>query len=792
MTAESGSPPQLVGERVSRKEDHRLVTGSGVFVADLSLPSMLDVAFLRSSEAHALIRSVDVQSALDHSGVHHVVTADDLEDVVKPFSRFVDQEHTPPGLEAAIHPVVKACDMEVLASDRVRHVGQAVAAVVADDRYLAEDAVELIDVDYEALPVVLDPELAVAKGAPLLHSSVSDNVQASFTVDVGDVDKVLRDAPHTLSLKVRTPRQAGSPIETRGVVASYDEVSEELTVWSSTQTPYMVRTRIAEQLGMAEQQIRVIAPDVGGGFGPKAQVYPEEIVVAYLAIDLGRPIRWIEDRRENLVAMAQSRDQVHWVEVGFDDQGVISALSDRFLMDSGAYNPFSITCAYNTAAHLRSVFQVPHYRCHGQCVLTNKTPNVPYRGAGRPEAAFAMDRTINAVARYLDEDPADILRRNLIPADQMPYPRGMPYRDGVEIVYDCGDFPAAFEQVLELVDYRSHRSEQAMLREQNIWRGIGFGTYVEGTGIGPFESGLVRLDSQGRIVVNAGSAPHGQSHDTTLSQVVADQFQVDIGAIKFRAGDTSLLPYGVGTFASRSAVNAGSAVLVAAQTLKQKILGVAAEVLEVSSDDLDMDHGEVFVRGVAQSRLSFRDIYVAASPGPMARLPAGAEPGTSERHYFVPPTVTFGAGFQAAVVEVDIETGFVEIKQMVVVHDCGRLINPLIVEGQIDGGVVQGIGAALFEELVYDEIGQPQTTTLMDYLLPTMAETPEIVQVHLDFVSDRNPLGVKGVGEAGVISPPSAIAGAVEDALKPLDLEIYQIPLSPSTLLHLINEASNP
>jgi carbon-monoxide dehydrogenase large subunit len=777
---------------VPRQEDHALVTGAGSFVADLDVPGLLEVAVLRSPVAHARIVRIDTSAAEQLESVHAVVTGFDILDKIAPFSRFVDQEHTPPGLTEAANPTILACDMEVLPTERVRYVGQAVAAVIATSRYLAEDALELIEVEYDELPVVTDPEAAIAEDAPLLHEGVPRNIQAFFEVEAGDVDAAFAAAAHTGTFRFTTQRQAGVPLETRGVVASCNTASGELTVWSSTQSPFMVRTRICEQLGISEHKVRVIAPDVGGGFGPKVQVYPEEILIAHLAREHGVPLRWIEDRLEHLTSTAHSRDQIHLVDVAYEADGTITAVKDRFLLDCGAYNPFSITCAYNSAAHFRSLYRVPHFRARGQCVLTNKTPNVPFRGAGRPEAIFAMDRLVIEVARTLQLDPVAVMERNLIPAEEMPCSRGMPYRDGNEIIYDGADFPGAFAKLLAALDYDGHRETQAELRERGIWRGIGIGSYVEGTGIGPFEGAKVELDVAGCVVVSAGSAPHGQSHRTTLAQVVSDELGTAPHEVVVRAGDTSVLPYGCGTFASRSAVTAGSAVLVAARRLRDRLRAIAGETLGLAREDLDLADGFVFATDEPDRRVSFAQIAAAASPGPAARLPKDLEPGVAETYYFVPPTVTFGYGFQAAVVEVDIETGFVDLKKMIIVHDCGRIIHPLVVEGQIQGGVAQGIGAALYEQIIYDAQGQPQTTTFMDYLLPTATDIPVVEQHHIETPSERNPLGVKGVGEAGTISPPAAIANAVVDALAPLGVSIDALPLTPyavSTAIESVRSA---
>lgn len=771
---------KLVGTSVARKEDRPLITGQGRFVADLKLPGTLDVAFVRSPVAHAKIARIDTTRALAAPGVKAIYTGEDIRGLVAPFTRFVDQEHTPPGLAAAVQPQIHPCPIEVLVDGTVRYVGQAIVAVVSTDRYLAEDACELVEIDYDELPVVSDVHKAIEPDSPLVHDGIPGNVQADFVVRAGDPDAAFESAPHTKSMRFRTQRVTGHPMETRGVVAHQTEPGR-LSVWSSTQTPYMVRTRIAEQLGMAEQDVRVVAPHVGGGFGPKVQVYPEEVLLAHIARQIPQPIRWIEDRREHLMTTAQARDQVHFLDVAFDDEGLILAIKDEFLLDAGAYNPFSITCAYNTAAHIRSLFKIPHAQIRGRCVLTNKTFNVPYRGAGRPEGAFAIDRAVYEVARELGLDPAQVMRRNLIEPQQMPYPRGMPYRDGNEIVYEEADYPAAFDDLLERVGFAEHKATQAAGREGNKRRGIGFATYIEGTGIGPFESASVGLRSDGSIQVRAGCTPHGQSHETVFSQVVADVLGVGVGDVDFRGGDTNELPYGVGTFASRSAVVAGSAIQNSAVRLRERLRQVASDMLEVDPSDIELADGAARVRGAPESSVDFVSLYAAGSPGPFSKTPDGDLPGTTERDFWVPPTVTWGFGLQAAVVEVDIDTGFVEVEKMVVIHDCGRLLNPLVVEGQVDGGVVQGIGAALYEEIVHDDQAQPLTTTLMDYLLPTSAEVPPIEQVHLESVSQRNPLGVKGVGEAGTISPPAAIANAVYEALAyEFNPDIFDLPLSPA------------
>ncbi len=774
-----------VGQRVARKEDRPLVSGTATYVADFNLPSTLEVAFVRSPFAHARVTTIDVSAAAAAPGVVAVVTGPDIRGKVRPM--VLDQESAPPGLETA-EPVIHPATIEILADAEVRHVGQAVAAVVADSRYHAEDAAELVRVDYEELPAALDPEAAREPGAPIVYDNVPNNVQARYRIRVGDADGALASARHKLSMTLRSQRVTASPMETRGVLAS--TVGEETTVWSSTQIPWWVRNAIAASIGVPQRQIRVKIPHMGGGFGLKVNAYPEEVLVTFLSRMLQRPVRWIEDRVEHLVASGHARDQLHHVEFAFEPDGRITAVRDRFVLDSGVACPYPLSSAYNVASHFRSMYRIPNFAIDGECVLTHKMFNLPYRGAGRPEAAFVMDRIIGAVAQELGLDAADVIRTNLITDQEQPYSMGMPYRDGHEVVYDATGFPTAFERLLELLDYDHHRAHQAELRERGIHRGIGLGTYVEGTGVGPFESGQLQVDADGRVVVYSGCAPHGQGLETAMSQVVADAFGVTPQDVVFKAGDTALMPYGAGTFASRSAVTASAAIFESAERLLKRLKAIAGEMLEASPDDLDVADGVVRARGVPSRSVTLKEIYRAASPGPGAKLPPGMDAGTIETFYWVPPTVTWGFGVVGAVVDVDPETGVVDLKKLVMLHDCGRVINPLIVEGQIEGGLMQGVGATLYEHVVYDESGQPRATTFLDYLLPTSAEVPEIVQEALEGApSERNPVGVKGVGESGPISPPAAIANAIADALAPLKVQLNELPLSPPAVLAAIDRA---
>lgn len=778
----------FVGARLRRKEDERLVTGRGRFVADLRLPGMLHAAVLRSPLPHATIVRLDASPALGAPRVVAAFTAANLRGRVGRFVEAARQEVSP-ALREKVGPVVKSCPMPALAESRVHWVGQPVALVVAEDRYAAEDALERIEVEYDPLPVVADAEAALSEGAPVLHPELGDNVAARFLLESGDVDRVFADAPHTFRERFTMGRQVANAMETRGVLAAVDPAGGLLTVWCANARPHLLRAFLAEMLGRPAEGIHVIAPDMGGSFG--TGMFSEDILVPFAALELGRPVRWVEDRAEALAASRHGRDQVHDLEVACDGEGRILALRDRFLVDCGAYNPYAITVSYNAAAHLRGQYRIDTFSIEGVNVLTNKAPVTPVRGAGRPEASFAMDRMVDVVAAGLDLDPAEVRRRNLIPADAMPYPMGMPYRDGVDMVYDDGDFPAQLESALRRFGYEDFRARQEEWRRAGRRVGVGISCYVEGSGYGPHEGAVVRVDQTGHVLVATGANPHGQGLETTLAQVAADELGVDPADITVRAGDTALIAHGVGTFASRSAVTAGTAVALAARAVRDKALAVAGELLEVDPRDLEIGDGRVFPRGAPERSVSLAEVARAAAPGPRSRVPEGGEPGLEAQRYFVPPTVTFGSGTHVVAVEVDEETGAVRLLRYVSVDDCGRRLNPTVVEGQIHGGIAHGIGNALYEEAVYGDDGQLLTGTYMDYLLPTAAEVPPVEVEHQEFPSRRNPLGVKGCGEGGAVSPPAAIANAVADALRPLEVRINRVPLHPELLFRMIREAGN-
>ncbi len=781
----AGNSAGFIGRSVKPHKAARFLTGSGVYVSDIRLPNMLHAALLRSIHAHARIRAVDASPALRLDGVVGVWTGEDIQGRI---SRFPEsfEIHPTPWLKG-VRPLLRGPRPAALAQGKVHYVGEPVAIVVADDRHKAEDAVDAIIVEYEELPVVVDPEESLKPGAPLIHEESTDNIVFSFSVGKGNVDAVLRDAPHRLRERFRHHRYCAAPLEGRGIVAWVEPKTNILTVWSSTQMPHLVRRQVAAQLDLPEETVRVIAPDIGGGFGPKVFVYPEEVLIPFLVLQLGRPVKWIEDRREHFLSTAHGRDQVHDVEVAFDEGGRILAFRDRLLLDNGAYNPMGLTDAYNTAAHLQGPYKIPNFSVTGTCVSTNKVPNAPYRGAGRPEAVFVMERCIDRIAKRLGLGPAETRRRNFVQPEEMPYHAGILYRDGEPICYDSGNFPETLRRGMEAAGYEELRKRQQDLRRRGRYLGIGIGCYVEGTGVGSFEGVKLRIDASGHLNIATGATGHGQGHETVFSQIAADLWGVDPGDVTLVEGDTSSIPFGCGTFGSRSTVNVGSAIYEASALLKQKALRVAAHLLEANPDDLEVGQGKVFVRGLPQRAVSLGELARAAVPGWASNLPEGLEPGLEITFYFVPTTVTWANAAHIAVIEVDIDTGKIQLLDYVVSHDAGKLINPLLVDGQIHGGVAQGIGGALYEEIAYDQNGQLLSGSFMNYLLPGSMEVPKIKTVHIESPSPLNPLGIKGLGEGGAIAPPAAIANALEDALSPFGVQVNEIPLTPNRVLQLLS-----
>ncbi len=778
----------FVGRSIPRREDRRLLTGRGQYIADLVLPQMLHAVFVRSPVAHARIKAIDVAAALAVPGVVYALTGPELAEILPPVPD--TQLALPSKWTALVQHAFINPQQPLLAFDKVRHVGEAVAVIVAEDRYAAEDAAQLVTLDLDPLPAVLDPEQALAPGAVIVHDKFGTNLIGGFTVGKGDAAAALARAPRRLERRFHHHRYVAMPMECRGVVGLHDPRTDSVTIWSATQVVHWVRREAAAVLRLPEARVRCVALDVGGGFGVKGHVYPEDLLIPFLARKLGRPVQWLEDRREHLLCSCHSRDQIHDVQVGFDETGRILALRDRFVVDGGAWNPIGAGVVYNTAVHLLGPYAIDAVAVEASIAATNKVPNAPYRGAGRPEAAFAMERVIDAVAAELGLEPAEVRLRNMIRPEQMPCPMGIPYRDGQPVVYDGGDYPAALNKALDAVGgLAAFRERQRTARRNGRYLGLGICCYVEGTGVGPFESAMLRIDPSGKIFVASGACPQGQGMETIFAQVVADQWGVTPDDVVISLADTAGIAVGFGTIASRTTVTLSGAIFGASAKLREKVLAIAANQLECAPSDLELRGGKVGIVGIPGAELSLDKIAQAARPGWDHGRPAGLDAGLEETFYFEPPTVTWSYAAHVAVVEVDVELGRVTIENYAVAHDCGVVVNPMLVEGQIVGGTVQGIGGALLEEINYDEEGQPLTTSLMDYMLPTAHEMPPIALIHQHSPSPANPLGVKGVGEGGPIGPPAALANAVSDALRPFKIEFNRTPLSPRHIRELLRAA---
>lgn len=773
------------GAAVKRREDPRFLRGEARYVDDVKLAGMLHAAFLRSPHAHARIAKIRTEAARALSGVARVFTFTDLERWMKPLPLF---GAVPPGLAAAIRFDVRQAPQFALCRERARYVGEIVAMVVAESRARAEDALDLIEVEWEPLPAVVDMMRAAESGGLLIHPEWGTNVGVGFTHSIGDANGAFARAEVVVSESFRIQRYVGMPIECRGVVAAWDRRDGTLTTWNSTQVSHFVQQGLTVALDLPPHKIRVVAPDLGGGFGTKASGYAEDALVPIAAMVLGRPVKWIEDRREHMGGATHARDQTHEIALAAMRDGTILGVRDRIWLDLGAYNVWGIVLPYNTVAHLIGPHRIKHMRVDVQGVVTNKTPNAPYRGAGRPETVFAMDRAVDCLARELGMDPAELRRRNYIRADELPYDFGMPYRDGNPLIYDTGDFPAALEAALEAAGYAEFRREQERLRAQGVYRGVGISGYVEGTAIGPYEGATVKLDLHGRVLVATGAVSSGQGHETSFAQVAADALGVPLDWVTVIGGDTAAVPFGVGTFASRSAVTAGNSIADACREVRAKLARAAATLLEAAPEDIEIEDGKAFVRGTPGSAVDLARVVQASIP--TFAKPGIVSPDFEASAYHHVPTVTYASAVHVAQVEVDTGTGGVKLLRYVVAHDCGKVINPIIVEGQVHGGVAQGVGGALFEDMAYDAEGQLLTGSLMDYLVPTASDLPPIETVHLEFPSPRNPLGVKGLGEGGAISPPAAIANAIEDALAPFGVRITETPVTPARIQALLSAAS--
>jgi len=775
----------FIGRALPRREDHRLLTGRGQFIADLDLPHMLHAVFVRSPVAHARIGGVHLAHALAAPGVVAALSGADLLALLPPVP---DTQLSLPSKWTALvqHKFINP-QQPLLAHDKVRHVGEAVAVIVAGSRYAAEDAAQLVRLDLDPLPAVVDPEAALRPGGPIVHEKFHTNLIGAFAIGKGDIDTALARSPHKLQRRLHHHRYAAAPMECRGVVGVHDPRTDSVTIWSATQVVHWVRREAAAVLRLPEARVRCVALDVGGGFGVKGHVYPEDLLIPFLARRLARPVQWIEDRREHLMCSCHSRDQIHDVEVGFDDEGRILALRDRFIVDCGAWNPIGAGVVYNTAVHLTGPYKIDALAIEASIAATNKVPNAPYRGAGRPEAAFAMERVVDLVAGELGLEAADVRLRNMVRADEMPYRVGIPYRDGEPIVYDGGDYPRALRQALAaLGGLAAFRERQRAGRETGRYLGLGIGCYVEGTGVGPFESATVQIDPSGKIFVSSGVCSQGQGMETIFAQVVADVWSVDPEDVVISLADTAAIAIAFGTIASRSTVTLSAAIHGASERLRTKVFAIAANLLECAASDLELRKNGVGILGVPGAEVSLADVARAARPGWDHRRPPGVDAGLEETYYYEPPTVTWSYAVHAAVLEVDIELGRVTIDKYAIAHDCGVVVNPMLVEGQIVGGAAQGIGGALLEEFNYDADGQLLAGSLMDYMLPTACDIPRMELIHQHSPSPLNPLGVKGVGEGGPIAPPAVIANGVCDALRPFGLEFNRLPITPQAIQQAI------
>src|SRR5271166_869255 len=772
------------GEPIKRNEDRRLLTGQALFVDDVELPGMLHAAFLRSNLAHARIAHIDVTAALGRTGVIAVYTANDLGDYWQPGPLLV-----PPPPIAGI--IFNQRTQVPLAKDKVRHVGEPIAVVIAQSRYIAEDALADIMVDLEPLPAVVDLEKALADGSSLVHDDLGSNVAARVRQTKGNYAAAAAAAHRIIRCRLRYDHGISSPMETRGVVAQWDARANQLTVWDTTQAPVFIRNGLAGMLGLSERQVRVIAPFVGGGFGPKIMMfYPEEVLLPWAAIRLRRPVKWIEDRREHFFATTHERGQLHDGEIALTRDGKILGVKDVFLHDTGAYDPYGLTVPINSQCTLLGPYVVPSYDSTFTAVFTNLPTVTPYRGAGRQHGVFVIERLMDFAARELGIDRVEIRRRNLIAPDAFPYNNEIIYQDFAPLEYDSGNYEAALDRALALIDYqRFIADEQPRLRAQGRHLGIAVACYVEGTGIGPYEGAKVQVQANGKVSVVTGIGTQGQGHFTSFAQIAADRLGVDVRNVDVVTGDTDQFYWGAGTFASRGAVVAGNAVNEAAKVVRQKILRTAAEHFECAEDDLEIENGEVSIVGVPGKSVRLGELAMRANPMRGAVRP-GTEPGLESTQYFGPPRGATANGVHAMVVEVDRETLALQILKYVVVHDCGAVINPLILAGQIHGGVAQGIGNAFYEQLVFDHSGQLLNASLADYLLPTSLDVPRMELAHTVTASPLNPLGIKGAGEAGAIPVGPLFAQAIEDALDlaARDVRLCEIPLSPHRLWELIGK----
>jgi|KBSSwiStaDraftv2_1062776.scaffolds.fasta_scaffold00922_27 carbon-monoxide dehydrogenase large subunit len=764
-----------LGSPLRRKEDRRLVTGRGRYVEDLHFPGMAHAAFVRSPHAHARVSSIDPAAARAMPGVIAVYTVRELPECARPIPPSVA---SPAGFQTTVQPV--------FADPLVRYAGEVVAAVIADDAYAAADAAAAVAVEYEPLPAAGTMEAALESGAPRVFDGWPDNVAGLSTAKVGDPDAAFARAHLVVEASLGLARIHGVPIETRGIVVTPEGPDGRLTLWTSSQSPYGLRGTVAAAFGLSDEQVRVAVVDTGGGFGIKGHAYPEDLIVAAAARRLQRPVKWAESRREHFLTASPDRGQRHAARMGLTRDGAIAAVATSFTREHGAYISSGEVVTRNTINHLPGPYRIPSLDVSARNVVTHAVFGAAYRGSGRPEANFVLERLLDRGARALGIDPAEIRRRNMIRPDEMPYRTGLVYRDGTPVSYDPADYLGSFERLLADFGYDDWRKRQRETAGSARPLGVGLAAYVQGTGVGPFESADIRIDGTGAVHVHIGVSSQGQSHETTMAQIAAAELGVDPERVFVVAADTTLLPYGNGTGGSRVAANAGPSVAKTAREVAGKARVVAAEMLECAAADVVLAGGRAHVAGVPQRGVALADLAKAAVRS--KTLLREARPGLQACGYFAPETVTFAFGAQACALEVDVETGRVRILRYLAVHDCGRAINPMVVDGQLHGGLAGGIGTALMEDLRYDRDGQLLTGSLMDYAIPAAADLPDFETRSLAFPSTRNDLGIKGVGESAIIAPPAAIANAVEDALQDRGADILEIPITPSRVWRALHK----
>ncbi len=777
----SGAPYPEAPRRI---EDAALLCGAGRYIDDIRLPGMLEAAFVRSPHAHAKIGTIDAEAARALPGVHAVLTRADI-------LPHLQSEFLVVGLPSPAYKQQR--DRPALAGAETVHVGEPIAVVVAENRYIAEDAAQLVMVDYDILPAVSDCRRALEADAPPVHAGAADNLIAEFDMEYGDVDAAFAAAAHVLSESFALHRGGGQSIECRGAVAAHDAATDLLTLWVSSQMPHSAHRLLIDMLGRDENRIRVVTPDIGGGFGPKLVIYPEDVVVSVTAVMLGRPVKWIEDRREHFIATTQERDQFWEMEVAADADGRLLGLRGTMVHEHGAYTARGINLPQNSAESVPGTYVLPSYRMNTRVALTNKVPVTPVRGAGHPQAVFVMERLLDRIAGAVGIDRAEVRRRNFVPAEAMPYERPLKTRGGLPVILDSGDYPKCQEAALAAADWAGFPARREAARAEGRRIGIGLANFAKGTGRGPFEAVTVRVGTSGRVHVYTGATAIGQGTKTMLAQIVAAQLGDDIANVTVTTGDTAATALGIGTSNSRVTVTAGTSAHAAATKVREKALATAAAMLEVPAAELEIAGEEIRPRPaggrIPNVKVTLAQVAHALNGTPGYSLPGGIGPGLEASENVVLDSPAYANGTAVAEVEVDAETGGVRLLNYVFAYDSGRIINPMMAAGQAIGGTAHGIGNALFERMAYDENAQPLTTSFADYLLITAPEMPRVTVVAQESPSPLNPLGVKGIGECGVVPAAPAVAAAIEDALAPLGVRVSSAPIGPPEILALIEAA---